>query len=123
MSIKELSGSGHEIAEVLEATFEELGMTYLAAGSVAGREAAVRVMALRVLDEGMSPQALTTWAHRNFGHGLPLAESLAELDDVYDTLPYTDLSSGEVDADVRAASASWVGSLDEGGAGAVGNAG
>ncbi|MFG3691671.1 hypothetical protein [Micromonospora sp. NPDC047740] len=119
MSINELTRSGHEIAEVLEAAFEELGVPYLPPGSIAGRDAAVLAMALRVLDHDISPRALTSWAHSNFGHDLPLAESLAELDDVYDCMPYTDLSPDEIDADVRAAAEAIVGRFNDEGAGRV----
>jgi hypothetical protein len=100
-SIRELHGRGHQIAELLQAALEELGMSYYPPGSLAGREAAVRAMADRVLSGDMSPRALTTWAHNTFGHDLALAEPFAQLDDVYDTLPQTDLTLEEVDADVR----------------------
>jgi hypothetical protein len=103
MSISELHGSGHEIADLLEATSEEAGMPYLPPGSRVGQEMAVQVMALRALSGDISPKALSTWAHRTFGHNLPIAEPLADLDHVYETLPSTDLAPDEIDADVLAA--------------------
>lgn len=109
VSIRELRGSGHQIAEVLQAALEELAIDYRPPGSVAGREAAVRAMAARLLNGDVSPRELTTWAHRKFGHELPLAEPLAVLDDVYDTLPYTDDSVDDVDAEVHAAALAIVG--------------
>jgi hypothetical protein len=63
----------------------------------------VRVLATRVVAGSMSPMDLAVWAHRRFGHGtLELAERLAELDDAYDCVEYTDMAEHDVDADVIA---------------------
>lgn len=109
VSVRGLRGSGHEIAEVLQAALEELGIDYPPPGSVVSREAAVRAMAARLLNGDVSPRELTMWVHHNFGHDLSIAEALAELDDVYDTLPYADVLPEQVDADVRAAAIAIVG--------------
>ncbi|MFD0385794.1 hypothetical protein ACFQ2B_35925 [Streptomyces stramineus] len=40
--------------------------------------------------------------HQRFGHELALAERLAELDDEYDILEYSDRTPAQVDVDVTA---------------------
>jgi hypothetical protein len=92
-----------EVPDVLEAALTDLGLTYYERGSRAGQEAAVRTLAARVLAGTMSPRSLAVWAHSKFGHGrLDLAERLVELDDVYDTVEYTNMTEQEVDAEVTA---------------------
>lgn len=59
-------------------------------------------MASRVLSGSLTPRDLAAWAHTTFGHTtLELAERLAELDDAYDILAYTDMTREDVDAQVR----------------------
>ncbi len=92
-----------EVPEVLEAAMTDLGLTYYTRGSQAGQEAAVRALAARVLAGTMSPMSLAVWAHSKIGHDrLALAERLVELDDVYDTIEYTDTTEQDVDAEVIA---------------------
>lgn len=43
-------------------------------------------MAARALNATMAPDELALWVHSTSSHDLPLAEGLAQLDDVYDTL-------------------------------------
>ena len=64
-------------------------------------QAALRAMAERALAGTVPPRELARWAHRAFGHGtLDLAERLVELDDIYDTLAYADLTEQGADAEV-----------------------
>lgn len=92
-----------EVPELLEAALDDVGLRHRPAGDRAGFEAAVTIMASRVLAGSLTPRDLATWAHTTVGHGrLPLAERLVELDDVYDTLDYTDMTEQEADDEVRA---------------------
>ncbi|MGW8701651.1 hypothetical protein ACWGOK_32820 [Streptomyces eurythermus] len=73
-------------------------------GSPAAREAAVRALALRMPAGELTPREPASRIHRRFGHELPPAERLAELDDEYDLreLEHGDGTAGQLDADVRA---------------------
>ena len=63
----------------------------------------MRVLAARVVAGSMSPMDLAVWAHRRFGHGtLELAERLVELDDAYDCIEDTDMTSLAENEKVRA---------------------
>jgi hypothetical protein len=89
--------------ENLKQALTEVGLPYYEPNSTAGQEAALAVMAARVLSDDLDPRSLAAWSHRTFGHDrLPAAERLAELDDVYDTIEYTDLTVEDVNADVVA---------------------
>jgi hypothetical protein len=88
-----------EVPEFLYAALREIGLTYYEKDSRAGQEAAVRTLAARVVAGAMAPMDLAVWAHRRFGHGtLELAEHLVELDDIYDSVDYTDETNEDVDA-------------------------
>ncbi|GAA1305332.1 hypothetical protein GCM10009647_023910 [Streptomyces sanglieri] len=50
----------------------------------------------------LTPRELVFRIHQRFGHELPLAERLANLDDEYDILEYGDRTAAQVDADVLA---------------------
>lgn len=92
-----------EVPEVLESVLADLDLPYYEPGSTAGQEAAVRALAARVLAGTMPPTELAVWAHSKIGHDrLALAERLVELDDVYDTIEYSDMTEEEVDAEVVA---------------------
>jgi hypothetical protein len=92
-----------EVPEILESAQADIGLTYYERGSRAGEDAAVRALAARVLAGTMPPMNLAVWAHSKIGHGrLAIAERLVELDDVYDTVEYTDMTEQEVDAEVIA---------------------
>jgi hypothetical protein len=92
-----------EAPELLEASLEDVGLHYYPRGSQAGQEAAVRVLASRVVAGTLPPMDLAAWAHATIGHDrLPLAEYLVELDDVYDAVEYTDMSEQEVSDEVLA---------------------
>src|SRR5690349_369985 len=57
-----------EVPELLEAALEDVGLSHYPSDSQAGLEAAVRVMASRVLAGALSPMDLATWAHSTIGH-------------------------------------------------------
>ncbi|TWF82650.1 hypothetical protein FHX73_14132 [Kitasatospora viridis] len=90
----------YEVPGILPAALEELGLTYYAPGSRAGEEAAVRALANQLLSGELTPRELALRAHQRFGHRLPLAERLAELDDEYDTLEYSGRTPAQLDADI-----------------------
>ncbi|MHA6765314.1 hypothetical protein [Streptacidiphilus sp. PAMC 29251] len=92
----------YDVPEILPAALEELGLSYYPPGSRAGEEAVVRALAGRLLAGELTPRELAARAHQHFGHRLPLAERLAELDDEYDTLEYGDRTPAQVDGDVTA---------------------
>ncbi|MFE0046149.1 hypothetical protein [Streptomyces albireticuli] len=91
-----------DVPELVPEALDELGLDFHPYGSDAGREAAARALAGRMLADEMSPRELAFRIHQLFGHGLPLAEPLADLDDVYDSLGCTDRTVEEVDAEVVA---------------------
>ncbi|MGP4112288.1 hypothetical protein ACTWP5_15415 [Streptomyces sp. 4N509B] len=90
----------YDVPDLLPPALDELGLTFYPVGSVAGQEAAVRALAARMLAGELTPRELAFRIHKRFGHELPLAERLAELDDEYDILEYGDRASAQVDADV-----------------------
>ena len=97
------SAGSQELIQWLEPTLGELGLTYFPEGGQEGEDAAVRVMATRLLAGALSPRELARWAHAVIGHdGTPLAEELVMLDDVYDTLEYGEQTEADTDARVLA---------------------
>ncbi|MFE2298791.1 hypothetical protein ACFXAW_11375 [Streptomyces sp. NPDC059445] len=92
----------YDVPDLLAPALDELGLTFYSAGSGAGQEAAVRALAARMLAGEMTPRELAFRIHSRFGHGLPLVETLAGLDDDYDTLEYSDRTQAQIDADVTA---------------------
>jgi hypothetical protein len=92
-----------EVPEILEAALADIGLSCYPRVSRAGQEAAVRALAARVLAGAVAPRSVARWAHSKIGHDrLALAERFVELDDVYDTIEYTDMTEQDVDADVIA---------------------
>ncbi|MFI9047416.1 hypothetical protein [Streptomyces sp. NPDC053427] len=92
----------YDVLELLPPALDELGLAFYPVGSVAGQEAAARALASWMLVGKLTPRELALRIHRRFGHELPLAERLAELDDEYDILEYGDRTPAQVDADVTA---------------------
>ncbi|WP_413759989.1 hypothetical protein [Streptomyces sp. MMBL 11-3] len=92
----------YEVPDLLPPALDELGLTFHPAGSIAGREAAARALAVQMLAGELTPRELTSRIHQRFGHELPLAAQLANLDDDYDVLEYSDRTQAQVDADVTA---------------------
>ncbi|GAB2713258.1 hypothetical protein [Kitasatospora kifunensis] len=91
----------YEVPEILPSALGELGLAFYPLGSIAGREAAARALAGRMLADELTPRDLAFRIHQRFGHELPLAERLAELDDEYDMLDFGGgRALSEVDAEV-----------------------
>ncbi|MET9291080.1 hypothetical protein [Streptomyces sp. NPDC003077] len=96
------SEADYEVPELLPRALGELGLTFHPLASEAGREAAARAVAARLVAGELPPRELASRIHELFGHTLPLAKRLAELDDEYDLLEYGDRTAEEVDAEVTA---------------------
>ncbi|MCX5613548.1 hypothetical protein OHB39_39610 [Streptomyces sp. NBC_00047] len=92
----------YDVHDLLPAALDELGLTFYSLASDAGQEAAARALARRMLAGELTPGEFTFRIHRRYGHGLPLTERLAELDDEYDVLEYGDRTVDQVDAEIRA---------------------
>ncbi|WJV44155.1 hypothetical protein [Streptomyces flavofungini] len=94
--------AAYDVPDLLPAALEELGLTFHPPGSEAGREAAVRSLARQMLAGRLTPRELALRAHQRFGHCLPPAQRLAELDDEYDVLDHGDRTASRIDAEVMA---------------------
>lgn len=92
----------HVVPDLLPPALDELGLTFHPVGSLAGQEAAARALAARMLADELTPRELVFRIHQRFGHELPLAARLADLDDEYDILEYGDRTPAQVDAEVLA---------------------
>ncbi|MER6678803.1 hypothetical protein [Streptomyces sp. NPDC000983] len=92
----------YDVHGLLPPALDELGLLLRPAGSLAGQEAAARALAARTLAGELTPRELPFRIHQRFGHELPLAGQLANLDDEYDILEYGDRTLAQVDADVLA---------------------
>ena len=80
-----------ELRRWLEDALTELSLTYYREGSRAGEEAALRVMARRLLTGTIGPRDLTSWAYgfTITQEDTPLAGELTNLDNAYE---YVDAS-------------------------------
>ncbi|MFI0264055.1 hypothetical protein ACH4OW_34205 [Streptomyces sp. NPDC017056] len=92
----------YDVPDLLPAVLGELGLAFYPRGSEAGQDAAVRALAHQLLAGRLTPRELALRAHQRFGHELPLAERLAELDDEYDIIGYGDRTLAQLDAEVTA---------------------
>ncbi|MFE7487316.1 hypothetical protein [Kitasatospora sp. NPDC057541] len=93
----------YEVPELLRCALDELGLTFYPPGSVTGQEAAALALAGEMLAGELSPRELAFRIHQRFGHELPVAKRLAELDDEYDILDYRGgRAPSDVDAEVTA---------------------
>lgn len=92
----------YDVPDLLLPALDELGLIFYPVGSAAGREAAARALAARTLAGELTPRELAFRIHQRFGHELPLAKRLAELDDEYAILEYGARTQEEVDADATA---------------------
>lgn len=70
--------------------------------SEAGQDAAVRALAHQMLAGRLTPRELALRIHQRFGHQLPLAKRLAELDDEYDIVEYGNRTLAQLDTEVTA---------------------
>ncbi|MFE0802699.1 hypothetical protein [Streptomyces sp. NPDC058812] len=75
-------------------------MSWTLCDSEAGQDAAVRALAHQMLAGRLTPRELVMRIHQRFGHQLPLAERLVELDDEYDIVEYGNRSLAQFDAEV-----------------------
>jgi hypothetical protein len=92
-----------EIPVLLEAALLEAGLAYHERDTLHAQEDGLRVMCARVVAGVLAPRDLTTWAYATCGHDkLALAENLAMLDHVYDTIDCRDVRLEDVDAEVVA---------------------
>ncbi|MEH1017631.1 hypothetical protein V6U90_31725 [Micromonospora sp. CPCC 206060] len=95
------SRADEEVPGFIEGALREVGLDYHRPGSVAGGEAALRVLAARVLAGDVTPRELTAWTYRTFDRGTsPLAERLVALEHTYET--YGEMACDEVDGCVVA---------------------
>ncbi|MFG1677798.1 hypothetical protein [Micromonospora sp. NPDC049282] len=93
-----------ELRRWLPDALTELSLTYYPEGSREGEEAAVRLMARRLLAHEIAPRELTVWAYLHITwDGTPLAADLVALDNAYEYAEYgpgADAMTADVDADV-----------------------
>lgn len=90
-----------EVPVLLEAALVEAGLAYHERSTQRALEEGLRVMCGRVVAGALEPRALTRWVHATCGHDeVALAENLALLDDVYDSVDWTDVTVEDVDAEV-----------------------
>ncbi|WP_235451620.1 hypothetical protein [Streptomyces olivochromogenes] len=92
----------YDVPELLPQALGELGLIFYPIGDEAGREAAARALARRMLAGELTPRDLVRRIHHRYGHDLALTRRLAELDDEYDTLEYGDRTAAEIAAEVTA---------------------
>ncbi|MFJ5811955.1 hypothetical protein [Streptomyces sp. NPDC093093] len=92
----------YDVHDLLPAALDELGLTFYSVDNEAGQEAAAQALSRHMLDGELTPREFTFRIHQRHGHGLPLTERLAELDDEYDILEYGDRTVDQVDAEVTA---------------------
>ncbi|MGW5640183.1 hypothetical protein [Streptomyces sp. NPDC003832] len=92
----------YDVHDLLPPALAELGLTSCPGGSQTGQEAAVRALARRMLAGGLTPREFAFRIHQRHGHELPVTERLAELDDEYDMLEYSDRTVDQVNAEVVA---------------------
>jgi hypothetical protein len=92
----------YDVPELLPLALDELDLTFHPRESEAGPEAAVRTLARRLLLGKLTAPELTRRIHQRFGHRLPLAERLAELDDEYSIVEYGSGAPELIDAEAVA---------------------
>ena len=92
----------YQVLDILPAALAELGLDFYPRGSCSGQEAAVRALAAQAVSGSLTPRELAAAIHRHFGHGLPLTERLAALDDEYDLGEYATMTHEQIDREVIA---------------------
>ncbi|WNO71447.1 hypothetical protein [Streptomyces sp. AM8-1-1] len=85
--------AGYAVHDLLPVALDELGVAFHTVAGEAREEAAVRALARRMLSGQSAPWELTFRLHQLYGHELPLAKRLVELDDEYAVIENDD---GEV---------------------------
>ncbi|ASU80832.1 hypothetical protein CDG81_04715 [Actinopolyspora erythraea] len=91
-----------EVRELLTEVLGELGLVFYPLDGEAAWEPAVRLLARRFLAGETSPRDFTRRLHRNYGHEVDAALPFVELDELYDTLDYTECTVAELDDEVIA---------------------
>ncbi|MFC8492930.1 hypothetical protein ACFUJU_19440 [Streptomyces sp. NPDC057235] len=92
----------YDVPDLLPVVLDELDLVFYPRDSEAGQDAAVRALAHQMLAGRLTPRELALRIHQRFGHQLPLAERLAELDDEYDIVEYENRTLAQLDAEVTA---------------------
>ncbi|CAL9638080.1 hypothetical protein SUDANB120_06261 (plasmid) [Streptomyces sp. enrichment culture] len=92
----------YDVPDLLPVVLDELDLVFYPRDSEAGQDAAVRALAHQMLAGRLTPRELALRIHQRFGHQLPLAEHLAELDDEYDIVEYGNRTLAQLDAEVTA---------------------
>ncbi|MGW8760943.1 hypothetical protein ACWGN5_00420 [Streptomyces sp. NPDC055815] len=92
----------YEVHDLLPVALDELGLTFYPVADEAAREAVARALARRMHSGEFTPREFAFRIHQRYGHGFPLTERVAALDDEYDILEYGDRSVHQVDAEVTA---------------------
>ncbi|MFD3996221.1 hypothetical protein [Streptomyces sp. NPDC058583] len=93
----------YDVHDLLPPALDEQGLALHPFGSVAAQEAVARALAGRAVAGELTPGELTFRIHQRFGHELPLAARLAELDDEYALLEHDDRSTAtRIDTEVTA---------------------
>ena len=106
-SLRELAGvSASEdywtLRPLVEATLDELNVSYPGPGGDETQMAAARVMCKRLLEGSLTARDFATWAHSTIGHeGAARLQPIVELDDVYETCGYTGDTLEDLDAAAR----------------------
>ncbi len=90
----------YHVPGVLPAALAELGLDFYPRDSRDGQEAAAAALAAQAVSGSLTPRELAAAIHRHFGHGLPLAERLAALDDEYDLGAYAAMTPEQIDQEV-----------------------
>ena len=90
----------YEVPEILPAALTELGLAYYSRDSRRGEETAARALAAQAVSGTLTPRELAVAIHQHFGHTLPLAERLAQLDDEYDLGAYSTMTQEQIDQEV-----------------------
>ena len=88
--------------DILPAALAELGLDFYPRDARGGPEAAARALAAQAVSGSLTPRELAAAIHQHFGHGLPLAERLAALDDEYDLGAYATVAPEQIDHEVIA---------------------
>ena len=92
----------YHVLDILPAALAELGLDFYPRDSRGGQEAAARALTAQAVSGSLTPRELATAIRRHFGHGLPLTERLAAVDDEYDLGAYATMTPGQIDQEVIA---------------------
>lgn len=100
-TLRELAGvspreSQFELASLIETTLQELGQQHVLTDQP--QRAALAAMIRRFKNRDLSARDLARWAHRYIGHdGDASCQVFVDLDDMYDTVDYSDFDEESLD--------------------------